>query len=130
MCIRDRMHTVLHNLAMGALLIMVISLIFTSNFRAAVVIWLVIPLALLSAFVVLQVRGVAANLLSFGAVDFGILVDAAVVIVAAVLVQKMLAPADGDFAELVRHTSANLGRPMLFSKLILITALVPIFTFQ
>src|SRR5665213_1464590 len=128
--VNETLHTVLHNLAEGGILILVISLIFTSNVRAALIIWLVSPLSLLSAFLFLYFKGVAANLLSFGAVDFGILVDAAVVIVEAVLVQKMLAPADGDFAELVRHTSANLGRPMLFSKLILITALVPIFTFQ
>ena len=124
------LHTVLHNLVAGAILILVISLIFTSNFRAALVIWLVIPLALLSAFLCLQVKGIAANLLSFGAVDFGILVDAAVVIVEAILVHKMLAPPETDFRELVRQTSTGLGRPMLFSKLILITALVPIFTFQ
>ena len=124
------LHTVLHNLAEGGLLILVISLIFTSNVRAALVIWLVIPLALLSAFVCLHMKGISANLLSFGAVDFGILVDAAVVIVEAILVQKMLAPSGTDFRELVRHTSTGLGRPMLFSKLILITALLPIFTFQ
>ena len=124
------MNTVLHNLAEGGLLILVISLIFTSNVRAAIVIWLVIPLSLLSAFIFLHVKGIAANLLSFGAVDFGILVDAAVVIVEATLVHKALAPPEQDFREMVRHTARGLGRPMLFSKLILITALLPIFTFQ
>ena len=127
--VNETMHTVLHNLAMGGLLILIISLIFTSNVRAALVIWLVIPLSLLSAFIFLQGKGIAANLLSFGAVDFGILVDAAVVIVEAILVHKALTP-QADFRELVRHTSQGLGRPMLFSKLILITALLPIFTFQ
>jgi len=126
----ETMHTVLHNLIEGAVLILVISLVFTSNIRAAVVIWLVIPLSLLSAFIFLNLKGISANLLSFGAVDFGILVDAAVVIVEAVLVQKLLAPPKQDFRDLVRHTATGLGRPMLFSKLILITALVPIFTFE
>ncbi len=95
--IHETMHTVLHNLIEGGVLILVISLLFTCNLRApltgllsAFIIWLVIPLALLSAFLFLHLRGVAANLLSFGAVDFGILVDAAVVIVEAVLVAKML----------------------------------------
>jgi heavy metal efflux system protein len=128
--VHETLHTVLHNLIEGGVLILIISLVFTSNLRAALVIWLVIPLSLLSAFLFLHVKGVAANLLSFGAVDFGILVDAAVVIVEAVLVQKLLAPPQTDFRELVRHTSTGLGRPMLFSKLILITALLPIFTFQ
>jgi cobalt-zinc-cadmium resistance protein CzcA len=123
------LHTVAHNLIEGSLLILVISLIFTSSWRAATVICLVIPLSLLSAFIVLHLEGVAANLLSFGAVDFGILVDAAVVIVEAILVRQVLAP-EADFRELVRSTSAGLGRPMLFAKLILIVSLIPIFTFQ
>ena len=124
------LHTVMHNLIEGGLLILVISLLFTSSLRAALVICTVIPLSLLSAFLVLHVQGVAANLLSFGAVDFGILVDAAVVIVEAILVRQVLAPPQTDFRELVRTSSAGLGRPMLFAKLILIVALIPIFTFQ
>jgi cobalt-zinc-cadmium resistance protein CzcA len=123
------LHTVAHNLIEGSILILIISLIFTGSWRAAVCICLVIPLSLLAAFIVLHLEGVAANLLSFGAVDFGILVDAAVVIVEAILVRQVLTP-DADFPELVRHTSTGLGRPMLFAKLILIVSLIPIFTFQ
>jgi cobalt-zinc-cadmium resistance protein CzcA len=123
------LHTVMHNLIEGSLLILIISLIFTSSWRAAVCICVVIPLSLLAAFITLHVYGIAANLLSFGAVDFGILVDAAVIIVEAILVRQVLAP-DADFPELVRQTSTGLGRPMLFAKLILIVSLIPIFTFQ
>jgi cobalt-zinc-cadmium resistance protein CzcA len=123
------LHTVAHNLIEGSLLILIISLIFTSSWRAAVVICLVIPLSLLSAFIILHLEGVAANLLSFGAVDFGILVDAAVVIVEAIMVKQVLQP-KADFSDLVRTTSEGLGRPMLFAKLILIVSLIPIFTFQ
>jgi cobalt-zinc-cadmium resistance protein CzcA len=128
--VHETVHTVTHNLIEGAVLILVISLIFTGSVRAAVLICLVIPLSLLTAFLVLHLWGVPANLLSFGAVDFGILVDAAVVIVEAILVQKILSPPDTDFRELTRKTSANLGRPMLFAKLIFIVSLIPIFTFQ
>jgi cobalt-zinc-cadmium resistance protein CzcA len=124
------LHTVMHNLLYGAILIFVICFVFTSNLRAALVIWLVIPLALLAAFVTLHLKGVAANLLSFGAVDFGILVDAAVVIVEAILVRQALGPPQTDFRELVRNTSSGLARPMLFAKLILVVSLIPIFTFQ
>jgi cobalt-zinc-cadmium resistance protein CzcA len=123
------LHTVAHNLIEGSLLILIISLIFTSSWRAAVVICMVIPLSLLSAFIILHLEGVAANLLSFGAVDFGILVDAAVVIVEAIMVKQVLQP-EADFSDLVRTTSEGLGRPMLFAKLILIVSLIPIFTFQ
>lgn len=124
------LHTVMHNLIEGSILILIVSLIFTSSWRAALVIAIVIPLALLSAFVVLYVEHVPANLLSFGAVDFGILVDAAVVIVEAIMVAQIMAPSTADFRELVRDTSAGLGRPMVFAKMILIVALIPIFTFQ
>lgn len=126
----NTVHTVLHNLIEGAVLILVISLIFTSSLRAAVIICLVIPLSLLAAFTVLYLYGVPANLLSFGAVDFGILVDSAVMIVEAILVNKALSPPGQDFKELTRHTATQLGRPMLFAKLIFIVALIPIFTFQ
>ncbi|MGD0770256.1 MAG: CusA/CzcA family heavy metal efflux RND transporter [Tepidisphaeraceae bacterium] len=128
--VQTTLHTVLHNLLLGGVLILIVSVIFTSNVRASVVIWMVIPLALLSAFVALYVKGIPANLLSFGAVDFGILVDAAVVIVEAILVAKLAARAGSDFPVVVRDTSAGLARAMLFSQLILIVALIPIFTFQ
>jgi cobalt-zinc-cadmium resistance protein CzcA len=128
--VNNTLHTVLHNLALGGLLILVICLIFTSNLRAAVAIWIVIPLALLSAFIFLTLKGIPANLLSFGAVDFGILVDAAVVIVEAILVAKLAAGPQADFPVLVRDTTAGLSRSMLFSQIILIVSLVPIFTFQ
>jgi cobalt-zinc-cadmium resistance protein CzcA len=128
--VQTTVHTVLHNLAAGAVLILAISLVFTSSFAAAVVIWLIIPPALLTAFLVLHLNGTAANLLSFGAVDFGILVDATVVIVEAILVRKLMSPPGTDFKELVRTTASQLSRATQFSQMIFIMALVPIFTFQ
>jgi len=128
--VETTLHTVLHNLLLGGILILVVSVVFTSNAKAALVIWMVIPLALLSAFMTLYLKGIPANLLSFGAVDFGILVDAAVVIVEAILVAQVMAEAEPDFDLLVRDTSSGLARSMIFSQLILIVALIPIFTFQ
>jgi cobalt-zinc-cadmium resistance protein CzcA len=128
--VQSTVHTVVHNLAEGALLILAICLLFTSNLRASVVMWLVIPPSLLTALVVLLADGTPANLLSFGAVDFGILVDSTVVIVEAILVKKLLAGPDADFKEMCRSTTTHLGRATIFSKAIFITALVPIFTFQ
>ena len=128
--VETTLHTVMHNLLLGGILILIVSVIFTSNIRAAVVIWLVIPLALLSAFVTLYVKGVPANLLSFGAVDFGILVDAAVVIVEAILVAKIAKGLRENFPDLVKDTSSGLARSLLFSQIILVVALIPIFTFQ
>lgn len=124
-------HTVLHNLLEGAALVTLILVVFTSSPRAAVVVASIIPLSLLSAFVVLDLRGVPANLLSFGAVDFGMIVDAAVVIVEAVLVRKAVSEAGrADFRGMVESTSAHMGRSILFAKAIIITSLIPIFTFE
>ena len=128
--VNNTLHTVLHNLALGGVLILAICLIFTTSVRAAIAIWIVIPLALLSAFMFLNLKGIPANLLSFGAVDFGILVDAAVVIVEAILVAKFAVGHDPDFPVLVRDTTVGLSRSMLFSQIILIVSLIPIFTFQ
>ena len=128
--VNTTLHTVMHNLLLGAVLILVICLVFTSNPRAALVIWMVIPMALLSAFILLYLKAVPANLLSFGAVDFGILVDAAVVIVEGILVAKLAAGPDADFPKVVGQTAGGLARPLIFSLFILIIALIPIFTIQ
>jgi cobalt-zinc-cadmium resistance protein CzcA len=128
--IGSTVHTVLHNLVEGALLVVLVLILFTSSPRAAIVVATIIPLSLLAAFVVLDLKGVPANLLSFGAVDFGMIVDAAVVIVEAVLVRKLIQPFRQDFAQTVETTSAHLGRSILFAKLIIITSLIPIFTFE
>ena len=75
--------TVIENLAIGALLVMTVLVVFLSSWRAALIVATVIPLALLFAFILMQTRGVSANLISLGAVDFGIIIDSAVVIVEA-----------------------------------------------
>jgi cobalt-zinc-cadmium resistance protein CzcA len=127
-------HTVLHNLVEGAVLVLVILILFTSSVRGALIVAATIPLSLMAAFLALHIRGMPANLLSFGAVDFGIIVDAGVVIVEAVLVKRLAMDAPGatpqPFDEVVRSTSSHLGHALLFGSLITITALAPIFTFQ
>jgi cobalt-zinc-cadmium resistance protein CzcA len=128
--VETTVHTVLHNLLLGALLILAVSVLFTTNLRAAIVIWMVIPLALLSAFIFLYIESIPANLLSFGAVDFGILVDAAIFIVEGILVARAFGGPRSDFPDVVKETTSALARPMLFSQLILIVTLIPIFTFQ
>ncbi len=124
--------TVEENLAIGATLVLVILLLFLGDLRSAVIVGTVIPLSLLGAFILMDVRGVSANLISLGAVDFGIIVDAAVVMVEAFLVAYTLQrpAADLERREVLAHTAQRMGRPILFSKLIIITAFLPIFTFQ
>ncbi len=127
--------TVAENLVIGALLVIVILVVFLSSWRAALIVATVIPLALLFAFVLMNARGVSANLISLGAVDFGIIIDSAVVIVEALMVRMALMPVnEGNPIEARMHvlhrTMSDMAHPVLFSKAIIILAFVPIFTFQ
>ncbi|MCQ8119624.1 efflux RND transporter permease subunit [Methylomonas rosea] len=127
-------HTVEHNMIEGAILILIILLVFLRRFVAALLVTLIIPLSLLFAFILVDLGGISANLISLGAIDFGIIVDGAVVLVEAVMVQVTL---DLQHNADMRHlrqslltTAKEMGRPILFSKAIIIIAFLPIFTFQ
>jgi cobalt-zinc-cadmium resistance protein CzcA len=124
--------TVEENLAIGATLVLVILVIFLGDWRSALIVGAVIPLSLLCAFILMDWRGVSANLISLGAVDFGIIVDSAVVMVEAFLVRLALQPPadEAEHRATIAATAELMGRPILFSKAIVITAFLPIFTFQ
>ncbi len=130
--VRHTVRTVEENLALGATLVTLVLMIFLGDWRSAVIVGLVIPLSLLGAFILMDVEHVSANLISLGAVDFGIIVDAAVVMVEAFLVRLALAPPSGDVARrhLLAEIAERMGRPIASSKLIIILAFLPIFTFQ
>lgn len=127
-------HTVEHNMIEGAVLILIILLVFLQRFLAAFLVTLIIPLSLLFAFILVDLGGISANLISLGAIDFGIIVDSAVVLVEAVMVQVTLDLQRGVDSRHLRQsllsTTTEMGRPILFSKAIIITAFLPIFTFQ
>ena len=136
--VRHTVHTVSENLIVGALLVMSILLIFLRNWYAALTVAVIIPLALLFAFILMDARGVSANLISLGTVDFGIIIDSAVVLVEALMVRLAMAKVNelpqhrtfGWRIHLIKQTSIELGHPILFSKAIIILAFMPIFTFQ
>ena len=128
-------HTVAENLLLGAALVIAILVIFLGNWRAALIVAAVIPLSLLFAFIMLDARGIPANLISLGAVDFGIIIDSAVVLVEALLVRLALLgePGRHDAAlreRTLKQTVVDLGHPILFAKAIIIVAFIPIYTFQ
>jgi cobalt-zinc-cadmium resistance protein CzcA len=123
--------TVRENLLMGMGLVTVILLMFLSNVRGALIVAINIPLALLFAFAVLFVRGKSANLLSIGAVDFGIIVDSSVIMVENVY-RHLKA---GDYAEMplwerIVRAAAEVERSLFFSTLIMVCALLPLLTMQ
>lgn len=130
--------TVMHNLVEGIIFVTIIVLLFMADWRTTLTVSIVIPLALLFAFTCLRLMGMSANLLSLGAVDFGIIIDGAVVMVEGIFVTlDHLAHRHGmekfnKMAKIsvVRKTGIEMGKAVFFSKLIIITALLPIFSFQ
>jgi len=136
--VKHTVHTVTENLLLGAFLVVAILVIFLRSWFAAAIVALIIPLSLLTAFVMMHVKGVAANLISLGAVDFGIIIDGAVVLVEALMVRYALGAHDGNQMHsglqwrmtALKHTVVEMGRPILFSKAIIILAFLPIFTFE
>jgi cobalt-zinc-cadmium resistance protein CzcA len=121
--------TVTENLLIGVLLVVVILFMFLNNIRTALIVALNIPLALLFAFSMLFVRGKSANLLSIGAVDFGIIVDSSVIIVENVY--RHLASgenADLPLKDRILWAAGEIDRALLFSTLIMVCAFVPLFT--
>jgi heavy metal efflux system protein len=131
-------HTVLHNLIEGILLVTLIVSLFMFNWRTTLIVSIIIPLSLLFAFICLHLMGMSANLLSLGAIDFGIIIDGAVVMVEGLFVQmdhKVHEVGMERFNRLsklgmIRQRGAELGKAIFYTKLIIITALLPIFSFQ
>ncbi len=130
--------TVMHNLVEGIVFVTVIVFLFMADWRTTFIVSIIIPLSLLFAFFCLKLMGMSANLLSLGAVDFGIIIDGAVVMVEGLFVSlDHLAHKRGMAkfnslakAGLIKNTGAEMGKAIFFSKLIIITALLPIFAFQ
>jgi cobalt-zinc-cadmium resistance protein CzcA len=130
--------TVLHNLFEGILLVTLLISLFMFNWRTTLIVSIVIPLALLFAFICLNLMGMSANLLSLGAVDFGIIIDGAVVMVEGLFVvldQKAKEVGMERFNKmakkgLIKKDGTRLAKAIFFSKLIIITGLLPIFAFQ
>jgi cobalt-zinc-cadmium resistance protein CzcA len=144
------LHTVLHNMAEGMILVTIILFLFLGNVRGAFIVALTIPFALLFASILLDVSKIPANLLSLGALDFGMVVDGAVVMVENIIRHMSrglgtngLSGSDSNGqqanrrltmpktpAELIREACHEVQRPVFFAIAIIITAYLPIFTLQ
>lgn len=131
-------HTVMHNLLEGIILVTLMVLLFMADWRTTITVSIIIPLALLFSFFCLKMMGMSANLLSLGAVDFGIIIDGAVVMVEGLFVMldhKAHSVGMEKYnklakAGLIKKTGTEMGKAIFFSKMIIITALLPIFSFQ
>jgi cobalt-zinc-cadmium resistance protein CzcA len=136
--VNTTLHTVYRNLTEGAVLVCLVLFAFMLSARASLIVATAIPLSLAASFIYLRARGMSANLLSMGAVDFGIIVDGAVILVEHLF--HKLAPHDAEhanqpldreaLAEKVIATTKEVARPTLFSLLIIIAAYLPIFSLE
>ena len=131
-------HTVLHNMIEGIIFVTIIVSLFMFNWRTTLIVSIVIPLSLLFAFICLRLMGMSANLLSLGAIDFGIIIDGAVVMVEGIFVvldskaHEMGMERFNKVAKmgLIKKYGSELGKAIFFAKLIIIAALLPIFAFE
>src|SRR3984957_10301723 len=124
-------HTVLHNLAEGMILVVIILFLFLGNVRGAIIVALTIPFALLFASICLDLRHISANLLSLGALDFGMVVDGAVVMVENIVRHLGRRRADSSTPmEQIREAAHEVQRPVFYAIGIIVTAYLPIFTLQ
>ncbi len=130
--------TISHNLIEGILLVTLIVFIVMFDWRTTVIVSIIIPLSLLFAFICLKMKGMTANLLSMGAIDFGIIIDGAVVmveglfVVLAVKAHEVGMEKYNKMAKLsiIRKTGSTLAKAIFFAKVIIITCLIPIFAFE
>jgi len=126
--VHETVLTVERNLLRGMLLVIVVLIFFLYDVRSGLIVAVTIPLSLLFAFACLDLQGASANLLSIGAIDFGILVDAAVIMVENIY--RRLAEADdrpGDIFEIIRGAAAEVDRPLFYSVIVIVVSFLPIY---
>ena len=129
--LRFTTHTVLHNLTEGMVLVVIILFLFLGNVRGALIVALTIPFSLLFAAICLDLKHIPANLLSLGALDFGMVVDGSVVMIENI-VRHLTRGNNSDLSpmEKIREAAHEVQRPVFYAILIIITAYLPIFTLQ
>jgi cobalt-zinc-cadmium resistance protein CzcA len=121
--------TVAHNLAEGAFLVIAVLLLLLGNFRAAVIVALAIPLSMLAAVTAMYFTGLSGNLMSLGAIDFGLLVDGAVVMIENIVRRRAEAPSL-PAAQVVREAAHDVARPVAFAVAIITLIYLPILSLQ
>jgi cobalt-zinc-cadmium resistance protein CzcA len=122
--------TVSHTLLFGILLVVTVLIIFLGSWRGALIVAVAIPLSLLIAFILMHATNIPANLLSLGAIDFGIIVDGSIVMMETILRKREENPDEPLHGENIVKRAAEVGKPIFFSLLIIIMAYLPLFTFE
>ena len=128
--LRFTTHTVLHNLTLGMILVAIVLFLFLGNVRGALIVAITIPFSLLFAATCLDLKHIPANLLSLGALDFGMVVEGAVVMVENIVSHLSQNGDDRTPQEKIRDAAHEVQRPVFYAIAIIITAYLPIFTLQ
>lgn len=128
--VNTTLDTVSHTLFFGMLLVVGILLIFLGSPRSALLVAITIPLSLLIAFILMHLTDIPANLLSLGAIDFGILVDGAIVMTETILKKREDHPEEALSGTDIVKRVAQVAKPIFFSTLIIIVAYMPLFAFE
>ena len=123
-------HTVLRNLTDGVLLVTLVLFLFLGNVRSALIVTITIPFALLFAAILLDLSHIPANLLSLGALDFGMVVDGSVVMIENILRHAEYGRGKKTFLEMIGTAAHEVQRPVFFARIIIIVSYLPIFTLQ
>jgi cobalt-zinc-cadmium resistance protein CzcA len=128
--VNTTLNTVSHTLFAGMILVVLVLIVFLGNWRGALLVAITIPLSLLIAFIFMSLTHVPANLLSLGAIDFGILVNGAIVMMETILKKRERHPEDTLTEDSILRRTTEVAHPIFFSTLIIITAYMPLFAFQ
>jgi cobalt-zinc-cadmium resistance protein CzcA len=123
------LHTVAHNLAEGAILVMVVLFLLLGNARAGLIVALAIPFSMLAALTAMYYAGMSGNLMSLGAIDFGLLVDGAVVLIENVVRRRAEIP-DRPVQQVVREAAHEVARPVTYAVVIITAVYLPILSLQ
>jgi cobalt-zinc-cadmium resistance protein CzcA len=128
--VNTTLNTVSHTLLAGMALVILVLILFLRSWRGALLVALTIPFALLIAFILMHITDIPANLLSLGAIDFGIIVDGAIVMMETVLKKRESRPDEMLTETGILDRATDVARPIFFSTLIIITAYLPLFAFE
>ena len=124
------LHTIVHTLSFGILLVLAILMIFLGSPKSALLATVTIPLSLLIAFILMWLTDIPANLLSLGAIDFGIIVDGTIVMMETILKKREDDPSALLDRRTIAQRAAEVAKPIFFATLIIITAYLPLFAFD
>lgn len=128
--VKTTLTTVSHTLTEGIVLVIIVLIVFLGSWRGALLVAITIPLSLLVAFILMQFTNIPANLLSLGAIDFGIIVDGAIVMLETILKKREEDSEETLEEKTITQRVIEVAKPIFFSTIIIITAYLPLFAFE